>query len=126
MVYLVNSGDDELLLVARRTSDSVFDCDLFGKSLLVDISRFEVFKMNWSMQTWDSVANLGGRLLFVGEKSSVLLSGSDVRGCFRNPRYLTTYYDYRRCLQNCIYFADDHFCYDGESVNRHFDSDRAI
>lgn len=41
--------------------------------------------------------------------------------------YLTTYYDYRKCLHNCIYFADDHFVYHGSGASRDFiGSDRDI
>jgi hypothetical protein len=94
MSYLVNSGDDKLLLVVHyqflaynlRLGDKLV-CPLnYFKT-----SRFDVFKMNWSGLKWDRIDNLGERLLFIGENSSSSLCGStcDVGGCLRNSIYFT-------------------------------------
>lgn len=72
-LYLVISGDDELLLVLR-----IFCID--GKhsdnNIYLKTSSFDVYMMN-----------LGSRLLFIGEYSSVSLSGFEVRGCVTNPHF---------------------------------------
>jgi hypothetical protein len=102
---LVNSGDDELLMVARHCNTEVEMGHGFGTL------RFDVFRMNWSGPSWDRVENLGDRLLFIGGNSSVSLSGSDFQGCLRNPCYLSPCGDYGQCLKNCIYFTDDIYCF---------------
>ncbi|XP_059462070.1 putative F-box protein At5g55150 [Corylus avellana] len=88
MLYLVNSGDDELLLARRYVSRKFYDN---GDLESYNTVWFEVFKMNWSEQRWDRVTNLGDRMLFIGSKSSVSFLASGSRGC----------------LGNCIYFTED-------------------
>lgn len=101
MPYLVNSGDDELLLVVRyrfpayslRLGDQlVHPLDYFRTS------GFDVFRMNWSglKLKWDRMENLGEQLLSIGENSSSSLRASD--NC-----------DVGGCLWNSIYFIDDIF-----------------
>ncbi|XP_062163208.1 F-box protein SKIP23-like [Alnus glutinosa] len=101
--YLVNSGDDELLLVTRYVDVQYDDVDP-NKIVSYKTARFEVFRMNWSEPRWERIRSLGDRMLFVGENSSVSCLASDFKGC----------------LGNCIYFADDSdFKYN--SVNGDYD-----
>jgi hypothetical protein len=116
MLYLVNSGDDKLLLVARyRAPEFALWWDPPHPSLYFKTSLFEVFRMNWGGLHWDRVVNLGDRLSFVGENSLVSLSAFDVQERIRNRRFLGGYNCFGQCLENCIYFIDDHrvFNYDG-------------
>lgn len=104
MQYLVNSEDDEELLLVTRYLDLVHDnVDLlvFCKTV-----RFEVFRMNWNEQLWERVTSLGDRTLFVGGNSSLLLSTSD----------------FPACSGNCIYFTDDYCEFNEEFVFGDYDS----
>ncbi|XP_059460753.1 F-box protein SKIP23-like [Corylus avellana] len=100
--YLVNSGDDELLLVTRYVvhvdlqrddTDPYVSCVFYCYKTV----RFEVFRMNWSEPRWERVTSLGDRMLFIGENTSISFLA----------------YDFRGCLGNCIYFTDDCEFYDG-------------
>ncbi|XP_059461282.1 F-box protein SKIP23-like [Corylus avellana] len=88
--YLVNSGDDELLLVTRYVDMQYGDVDT-NEVVSYKTLRFEVFRMNWGEPRWETVTSLGDRMLFIGENSSVSFLASDFRGC----------------SGNCIYFTDD-------------------
>jgi len=101
---LVNSGDDELLMVVRHCNTDVRMGNGFGTL------QFDVYRMNWSGPSWDRVENLGDRLLFIGGNSSVSLSGSDFQRRLWNPLYLSPCGDYGQCLKNCIYFTYDICC----------------
>ncbi|XP_059462072.1 F-box protein SKIP23-like [Corylus avellana] len=111
-MHLVISGDDELLLILRNFS---IDGKRPDNKLYLKTTGFDVYRMNWGRQPyWDRVVNLGRRLLFIGEYSSVSLSAYDVRGCVRNPSFSSPYYG--QCLGNCIYFTDDRFVYYGDGT----------
>jgi hypothetical protein len=97
MQYLVNSGDDELLLVTRYVDLQYDDIDPYAPIVFYKTMRFEVFKMNWSEPLWERVTSLGDRMLFIGESTSMSFLASNFRGC----------------LGNCIYFTDDCEFYDG-------------
>jgi hypothetical protein len=109
-VYLVNSGD-ELLAVVRQLDHQLPQQGPF--MFYLRTVYFVVYRMNWSKQRWSSVEDLGDRVLFVRESSSVSLSAADVQRCSRlSPN---------ECFKNCIYFTDDSrvSSYDGD-----FGSDR--
>ncbi|XP_030950845.1 F-box protein SKIP23-like [Quercus lobata] len=101
MQYLVKSGDD-LLLVTRYLDLGYEDGDPYNSpTVFYKTVQFEVFRMDFSggPPMWERVWDLGDRMLFVGENSSLSLSASDFRGG----------------LGNCIYYTDD-YCesnYDG-------------
>jgi hypothetical protein len=110
ILYLVDSGDDELLLVARYLGPDFeyLDLDDYERpSLYFKTEEFDVFRMNWSGPEWESVVNLGDRVLFVGKNSSASLSVSDVRGYLQNE-YLDPNSIFGELLKNCIYFTDDY------------------
>lgn len=90
MQYLVNSGD-ELLLVTRHL-DLEFNFEHDQSYLIYRTKRFEVSRLVWSGPYWERVKNLYDQMLFIGENSSLSLSASDFTGC----------------MGNCIYFTDDY------------------
>ncbi|PON60612.1 F-box domain containing protein [Parasponia andersonii] len=100
MQYLVSSGN-ELLLVSRY-----LDLDYVNSEELYRTVGFDVFRMDWSGPRWDKVKDLGDRMLFIGQNSSLSLSASDFPGCFGN----------------CIYFTDDYSKLNYESVFGECDS----
>ena len=121
MVYVVNSGDKQLLVVRLLNFIVYRDHRVYLKTKSLD-----VYMMDWSRKQWERVGDLGDRLLFVGEHSSVSLSAGDYGGCLRIPRtislkHLTSRHRirnispnniseedfYGRCLKNCIFFTDD-------------------
>ncbi|XP_059460504.1 F-box protein SKIP23-like [Corylus avellana] len=97
MQYLVNSGDDELLLVTRYVDLQYDDTDPYVPSEFYKTVGFEVFRMNWGEPRWERVTSLGDRMFFIGENMSISFLA----------------YDFRACLGNCIYFTDDCEFYDG-------------
>ncbi|KAE8057333.1 hypothetical protein FH972_014034 [Carpinus fangiana] len=101
-VYLVNSGDDLLLVVRLLDHQFPREGNALIRTVYFDVYRFSLIRLRTGH--WDKVKDLGDRLLFVGENScvslSLSLSAADVRGCLENPRY-------DGCLNNCIYFMDD-------------------
>jgi hypothetical protein len=97
MQYLVNSGDDELLLVTRYVDLQYDETDPYVPSEFYKTVGFEVFRMNWSEPRWERVTSLGDRMFFIGENMSISFLA----------------YDFRGCLGNCIYFTDDCEFYDG-------------
>jgi hypothetical protein len=99
-VYLVNSGDELLLVVRLLDHQFPREGNASIRTVYFDVYRFSLIRLRTGH--WDKVKDLGDRLLFVGENScvSLSLSAADVRGCLENPRY-------DGCLKNCIYFMDD-------------------
>jgi hypothetical protein len=111
ILYLVDSGDDELLLVARYLCPEFeyLDLDDYERpSLYFKTEEFDVFRMNWSGPEWERVVNLGDRVLFVGKNSSASLSVSDVRGYLQNEYLDPNSIFGEEHLENCIYFTDDY------------------
>ncbi|KAK2995133.1 hypothetical protein RJ640_020773 [Escallonia rubra] len=94
MQYLV-SCEGELLLVTRYL-DLNFDVVL---EIEYKTTAFRVCRLDLGGPKWETLASLDDRVLFVGENSSLALSGSDCLGC----------------KGNCIYFTDDYseWNYDG-------------
>lgn len=117
ILHLVNSGDDELLLVAHLIApefEDYFDTGI--REICYRTGGFDVFRMNWSEPQWEEVS-LVDRVLFVGKSSPVLLSVSDFLGCLRNPLYLDPDRVYKECLENCIYYTDDYRDSDYDGVD---------
>jgi hypothetical protein len=83
ILYLVNLGDDELLLVARYLGPEFeyYEVDE-PPGIYFMTDGFNVFRMNWSGPHWEKVESLGDWILFVGKNSAVSLIASDVRRCF--------------------------------------------
>lgn len=88
--YLV--GFDKGLLFVSRYLDMVYDEELDQPDVMYKTTGFEVFKMNWGSSVWKKNTNLGNKVLFLGENSSLCLVASE----------------YARCKENCIYFTDDY------------------
>jgi hypothetical protein len=119
MVYFVISGDKLLLVVRQVDYASPLQGDFV---FFFRTTHLEVYRMNWSRLRWGRVKDLGDRLLFVGENSSVSLSAADYGGGLLIPRnisrndsrYISAEDFYGNCLKNCIYFTDDNRvrCYD--------------
>lgn len=92
MQYLVSSAD-ELLLVTRYLDLEFQDDHPFMQQyILYRTIRFEVFRLDRSGPRWVRVRNLGDKVLFIGENSSLSLSATDFSGC----------------IGNCIYHTDDY------------------
>jgi hypothetical protein len=79
ILYLVNLGDDELLLVACYLG---LDFEYYEidepPEIYFRTDGFNVFRMNWSELQWEKVESLGDWMLFVGKNSAVSLAASDV------------------------------------------------
>ncbi|KAK6256956.1 hypothetical protein QUC31_000415 [Theobroma cacao] len=90
MQYLVNSGD-ELLLVTRHL-DLDFDFEPDQSHLVFRTKRFEVSRLIWNGPYWERVNSLNDKMVFVGENSSLSLSASYFTGC----------------MGNCVYYTDDY------------------
>lgn len=88
MQYLVNSGDDLLLVSRYLDLDNVDD----ESNVVYRTVGFDVFKMDWSGPRWEKVKDLGDRMLFIGLNSSSSLSASDFPECFGNSIYFTDDY----------------------------------
>lgn len=89
--YLVKSKG-ELLLVSRclgAEADIISYCEVY-ETIGFDVYRF--CEVGEGQTSWDKVTDLGDRILFVGENSSLALLASDYPGS----------------KGNCIYFTDDH------------------
>ncbi|XP_022772597.1 F-box protein SKIP23-like [Durio zibethinus] len=90
MQYLVNSGDELLLVTRHLDLDFNFEPDQYY--LIYRTKRFEVSRLVWRGPHWERVKSLYDKMLFIGENSSLSLSASDFTGC----------------KGNCIYFTDDY------------------
>ncbi|XP_065848089.1 F-box protein SKIP23-like [Euphorbia lathyris] len=101
MQYLVNSGDD--LLLVTKYLDDYFESELpdLHPNLIYRTTRFEVFRLDCEEIQWVRVRSLGDKTLFIGENASLALSSMDFPGC----------------VGNCIYFTDD---YSVANYNGHF------
>lgn len=102
MQYLVSSGDD--LLLISRYLDLDYDSDSVEE--LYRTVGFEVFSMDWGGPRWEKVNDLGDRMLFIGQNSSLSFSASDFPGS----------------VGNCIYFTDDYSELNYESAFAECDS----
>ena len=109
ILYLINLGDDELLLVARYLGPEFeyYEVDE-PPEIYFMTDGFNVFRMNWSGPQWEKVESLGDWMLFVGKNSEVSLIASDVRRCLRNPKYLNPGSFHGGFLEDCIYYSDDY------------------
>lgn len=90
MQYLVNSGDELLLVTRHLDLESYLETD--RSYLIYRTKRFEVSRLVWSGPHWERVKSLYDKMLFIGENSSLSLSASDFTGC----------------MGNCICFTDDY------------------
>lgn len=101
MQYLV-TWKDELLLVTRYT-ELEFNMDQKKLDIVYKTTEFRVYKLVLNGPKWESMSELDGWALFLGENSSMAFSASDFPGCRRD----------------CIYFTDDYseWNYDGANGN---------
>ncbi|EEF52805.1 ubiquitin-protein ligase, putative [Ricinus communis] len=99
MQYLVNSGDELLLVTRYLDLEYEFDHPDMEPHLIYRTIRFEVFRLDWNGPQWLRMSTLGDKALFIGENSSLSLSATDFSGC----------------MGNCIYYTDDYLDanYDG-------------
>ncbi|KAL2895441.1 F-box protein SKIP23 [Bienertia sinuspersici] len=91
MKYLVLINE-ELMLLTRHLcaeADVITYCEL-NRTVSFEVYRF--CECGSQQVWWDPVMDLGDKVVFVGESSSLALSASDFPGC----------------KANCIYFTDDH------------------
>ncbi|KAL4298225.1 hypothetical protein GQ457_12G030540 [Hibiscus cannabinus] len=88
--YLINSGD-ELLLVTRHL-DLEFSFEADQSYLVYRTKRFDVARLVWSEPHWERVKSLHDKMVFIGENSSLSLSARNFTGC----------------RGDCIYFTDDY------------------
>ncbi|KAJ4837243.1 hypothetical protein Tsubulata_045751, partial [Turnera subulata] len=107
MQYLVGGSGDELLLVTRYLDIVVEHGNLFYsfENLMQPLYRttwFAVFRLEFGGgPRWEKMSSLGGRVLFIGENSSLSLSVSGLTNC----------------SGDCVYYTDDYSetNYDGHS-----------
>ncbi|KAK1431311.1 hypothetical protein QVD17_07768 [Tagetes erecta] len=101
MQYIVKLKD-ELLLVTRYT-ELEFNMDQNKLDIVYKTSEFQVYKLAMNELKWESVSDLDGHALFLGENSSMAFCASDFPGC----------------KPDCIYFTDDYseWNYDGANGN---------
>ncbi|XP_071711318.1 F-box protein SKIP23-like [Rutidosis leptorrhynchoides] len=101
MQYLV-IWKDELLLVTRYT-ELEFNMDQNKVDIVYRTTEFHVYKLVLNGPKWESMSDLDGWALFLGENSSMAFCASDFPGCKRD----------------CIYFTDDYseWNYDGANGN---------
>ncbi|KAL5697684.1 hypothetical protein ACHQM5_028803 [Ranunculus cassubicifolius] len=92
--YLVKSSIGLLQVRREIEYDSDDDSEEWDPETLTNDypTTFEVFNYDPIMDNWEAVNSLDGRVLFVGDNSSLCLSISDMPGC----------------KPNCIYFTDDY------------------
>nr|XP_043618527.1 F-box protein SKIP23-like [Erigeron canadensis] len=101
MQYLV-TWKDELLLVTRYT-ELEFNMDQNKLDIVYKTTEFRVCKLVLNGPKWESMSELDGWALFLGENSSVAFCAADFPGC----------------RGNCVYFTDDYseWNYDGANGN---------
>ncbi|XP_051139550.1 F-box protein SKIP23-like [Andrographis paniculata] len=100
MQYLVNAMGD-LLLVSRYLE---FEIDIEHYLEVCKTVKFHVLRFEWNEQRWESIDNLGDKLLFLGANSSMAQLASDHPGCTGNRIYFTD--DYSGANYESI--TDDH------------------
>lgn len=72
-LYLVESSDGKLIMVARRVDCHAIEGE---KGTAYDTSGFIVYKHNPSNSSWSVVKNIGDNVLFLGFNSSLSISSS--------------------------------------------------
>ncbi|GFZ10496.1 hypothetical protein Acr_21g0010950 [Actinidia rufa] len=88
MQYVVSSSE-ELLLITRYLDFEFVDYQFDN---VYKTMEFRAYRLDLNGPKWERVMNLGDKMLFLGENSSLALSATDFPGC----------------KGNCIYYTDDY------------------